>query len=142
MKKISKFFIAIFSLFLISTPVKVFGEWHKIISHTELQDEKIYKAELERAKEWRMEGVLRENFFSIFNKLGAYLTGMSSHDSYNNARECINIVKRTKGAELHIKAKRTCLGFGSDKISYTYSSPEINHVEGSLSPTEYPWEHD
>lgn len=142
MKKISKFFISIFSLFLIFAPTKVFGEWDKTITHAELQDEKVYKAELERVKEWRMEGVLEEGFFSIFNKLGVFLTGMSSHDAYDYARECIKIVKRTQGAKLHIKARSTWLGLGSDEISYNYSNPEGNNTGRSPSATEYPWDHD
>ena len=139
MKKISKFFVSIFSLFLFLAPTKVFGEWSKTFTHAELQDEKVFQEELNRAKEWRMEGVLRENFFAIFNKLGAYLTGMSSHDSYHQARECIKIVQRTQGAKLHIKARSTWLGLGPDEISYSYTNPEGNGVGHTPSLTEYPW---
>lgn len=140
MKKLFKICSIIFGLFVLCSCVSVSGSWQKDFSYADLQDEKIVKAEIKRAEEWRLEGLLGEGTFNIFDKLGSSISGISSKSSLNHARECIRIVQKNKGAQLHIKMHGKWLGLGPDRVYYSYTNPNGSDY-GSEKPDEvyYPW---
>lgn len=139
MKKIFRFVIVAFSLLLVLMPVKVFGKWEKKITHEELQNEQVYKDEIKRVQEWRMEGLLKEGTFSFLDKMSACFTGISSWDAYDHARECLRIVREVPNAKLYIKTQSTCFGLGSERVYYSYFKPVGGDVSCAPSPLEYPW---
>ena len=139
MKKFLKLISVVFSVLLIFATVKVFGKWEKHFTHAELQNEKVYQEEVKRIQEWRMEGLLKEGTFSFINKMSSCLTGISSWDAYDHAKECLRIVREVPNSKLYIKAQSTCLGLGSERVYYSYFKPMGGDVSCAPSPLEYPW---